>query len=351
MITSDGRAMLFSALKQVDNEVSPSVNIFVSLMDDNGNWGEPIDLGAMINTPGLERKPFLHPDMQTLYFSSDRHGNLGDLDVFKTTRLSEDSWTEWSTPVNLSAQINSPRQEWGYKISTDGSTAYYSDGNDLYTLELPLNMRPNAVATIAGTVRDEAGRTVGVTIRWEDLDSHESIGQSQTDPANGSFYLVLPLGRNYGYYIDDERYFPLSNNIDLREQKKSVDIVKNIQLTSYKQMIEQGMAVQVNNLFFPVNEYVLLPQSENELMRVAGIIKERKLRVEISGHTDSTGDQQKNMVLSKQRAESVRSFLIKQGCDASLLVSKGYGATRPIADNATEEGRQQNRRVELQFIK
>ena len=143
----------------------------------------------------------------------------------------------------------------------------------------------------------------------------------------------------------------LSNNIDLSEQKKSVDIVKNIQLTSYKQMIEQGMAVQVNNLFFPVNEYVLLPQSENELMRVAGIIKERKLRVEISGHTDSTGDQQKNMVLSKQRAESVRTFLIKQGCDASLLVSKGYGATRPIADNATEDGRQQNRRVELQFIK
>jgi outer membrane protein OmpA-like peptidoglycan-associated protein len=350
MITSDGRAMLFSALKQVENEVASSVNIFVSLMDDDGNWGEPIDLGPTINTPGLERKPFLHPDMRTLYFSSDHHGNLGDMDVFMTTRLN-DSWTEWSEPVSLGAQINSPRQEWGYKISTDGSTAYYSNGEDLYMLELPLSMRPNAVATISGTVRDDAGRKVGVTIRWEDLETHESIGQSQTDPSNGSFYLVMPLGKNYGYYIDDERFFPLSNNIDLREQKKTIHIEKNIQLTSYEQMIEQGQAVQVNNLFFPVNEYELLPQSENELIRVAGIIKERKLRVEISGHTDSTGDPKKNMTLSGKRAESVRNFLIKQGCDASLLIAKGYGATRPIADNDTDEGRQQNRRVELQFVK
>ena len=351
MITSDGRAMLFSAQKQVENEVGTSVNIFVSLMDDDGEWGEPVDLGPTINTPGLERKPFLHPDMHTLYFSSDGHGTLGDLDVFKTTRLRDDSWTEWSEPVNLGAQINSPRQEWGYKISTDGSTAYYSNGDDLYSLELPLSMRPNAVATIAGTVRDENGQTVGVTIRWEDLDTHENIGQSQTDPGKGTFYLVLPLGKNYGYYIDDERYFPLSNNIDLREQKKSIDIEKNIQLTSYKQMIEQGMAVQVNNLFFPVNEYELLPQSENELIRVADIIKQRNIRVEISGHTDSTGDPKKNMTLSRQRAESVRSFLIRQGCSASLLVAKGYGATRPIADNDTDEGKQQNRRVELQFLK
>ena len=351
MLSSDGRAMLFSALKQVENEVGTSINIFVSVMDENGNWGKPVDLGPTINTPGLERKPFLHPDMRTLYFSSDRHSNLGDLDVFKTTRLRDDSWTEWSTPVNLGAQINSPRQEWGYKISTDGSTAYYSNGDDLFTLELPWWMRPNAVATISGTVRDETQNTVSVTIRWEDLDTHESIGQLLTDPNDGTFYLVRPLGKNYGYYIDDERYFPLSNNIDLREQKTFVSIEKNIQLTSYKQMIEQGMAVQVNNLFFPVNEYELLPQSENELMRVAEIIKAKNLRVEISGHTDSSGDPKKNMVLSRQRAESVRTFLIKQGCDAALLVAKGYGATRPISDNETVEGKQMNRRVELQFIK
>ena len=351
MITSDGRALLFSAQKQVENEVSSSVNIFVSLLDENGNWTEPIDLGPTINTPGMERKPFLHPDMRTLYFSSNGHGTLGDLDVFKSVRLRDDSWTEWSAPINLGAQVNSPRQEWGYKISTDGQRAYYSNGQDLFTMALPEEMRPNAVATISGKVSDETDAAVGVTIRWEDLNTHEKIGQSQTDPNNGSFYLVLPLGKNYGYYIDDERYFPLSNNIDLSDETENVNIEKNIRLTSYKQMIEEGLAVQVNNLFFPVNEYELLPQSENELIRIAAIIKERKLKVEISGHTDSSGDAKKNMTLSKQRADAVRSFLITQGCNASLLISKGYGSSRPIADNETDEGKQQNRRVELQFVK
>jgi len=351
MITGDGRAMLFSAQKQVENEINTSVNIFVSLQDEYDNWTEPIDLGPSINTPGLERKPFLHPDMHTLYFSSDGHGTIGDLDVFKSTRLKDDSWTEWSTPVNLGLQVNSTRQDWGYKISTDGTMAYYSNGNDLFMIDLPESMRPNAVATISGKVSDETNTAVGVTIRWEDLNTHENIGQSQTDPNDGSFYLVLPLGKNYGYYIDDERYFPLSNNIDLSKEKNNVSIEKNIHLTSYKQMIEQGLAVQVNNLFFPVNEYELLPQSESELRRVADIIKARNLRVEISGHTDSSGDAKKNMILSKQRADAVRSFLISQGCNASLLIAKGYGSSQPIADNNTDEGKQQNRRVELKFLK
>lgn len=349
MIASDGRALLFSSEKQVENELKPSVNIFVSMLDENGEWGEPIDLGPSINTPGLERKPFLHPDMHTLYFSSEGHGSIGALDVFMTTRLNDDSWTEWSTPVNVGVLINSVAQDWGYKITTDGMRAYYSNGKDLYMLDLPESMRPNAVATISGRVHNSKGEPVSVTIRWENLETHEAIGQSQTDPVNGSFYLVLPLKKNYGYYIDDEHYFPISSNIDLREVRKSVKITRDIQLISYQQMIEEGVPVQVNNLFFPVNKYDLLPESESELVRVAEIIKKRNVKVEISGHTDSSGDPKKNQVLSRQRAESVRTFLIQQGCKADMLTAKGYGATKPIADNTTDEGKQLNRRVELRF--
>lgn len=348
-ITSDGRALLFSADKQVENELKPSVNIFVSLLDEDGEWGEPIDLGPMINTPGLERKPFLHPDMHTLYFSSEGHGAIGALDVFMTTRLYDDSWTEWSPPINLGVLINSTAQDWGYKITTDGMRAYYSNGMDLFMLDLPESMRPKAVATISGRVHNNKGEAVSVTIRWENLETHEDIGQSQTDPADGSFYLVLPLNKNYGYYIDDEHYFPISSNIDLRGVTKKVEIHRDILLTSYKQMIEEGAAVQVNNLFFPVNEYELLPESETELIRVAQIIKKQNVHVEISGHTDSSGDPKKNQVLSRQRAESVRTFLIQQGCKAEMLTAKGFGATQPIADNTTDEGKQQNRRVELRF--
>ena len=351
MITSDGKAMLFSAQVPAAHERDTSVNIFVSLLDSVGNWGVPFDLGPTINTSYSDRSPFLHPDMKTLYFSSSGHGTLGNMDVFKSTRLNDDSWTEWSEPVNIGRQLNTAESDWGYRFTTDGKSAYFSDGKDIYNVDMPVSMRPNAVATISGRVIDGDSLPVKVKIRWEDLDSHSEIGESETDASDGSFFLVLPLGRLYGYYIDDDRYYPLSNNIDLRDITEMITINKELQLVSYKQMMEEGTAVQVNNLFFPVNEWELLPQSENELLRVAEIIKMHNFNVEISGHTDSSGDAARNRKLSQQRADSVRDFLIRQGCDADRLTAKGYGASKPVADNNTEEGKQRNRRVELQFVK
>lgn len=350
MISSDGKAMLFAAYYPTPYEKDTSINIFVSLLDTAGRWGDPFEIGSTINTPYVDRAPFLHPDMKTLYFSSAGHGGLGGLDVYKTTRLNDDSWTEWSEPVNIGKQLNTPRNDWGYKFTTDGKTAYFSDGDDIFSVVLPESMRPNAVATISGHVTDGAGKPVKVAIRWEDLDMHKQIGQSETNVADGSFFLVLPLGRMYGYYIDDDRFYPLSNNIDLRDITEMTTIEKDIQLVSYKQMVDEGIAVQVNNLFFPVNEYELLPQSEDELMRVAAIINKHNFRVEISGHTDSSGDARKNKVLSQQRADSVRDFLVKVGCDPNMLTAKGYGSSQPVADNSTEEGKQLNRRVELRFV-
>ena len=111
MITSDGKALLFAAKKQTSHEWGLSVNIFVSLLNEKGEWSEPIDLGPKINTPLMDRSPVLHPDMKTLYFSSEGHHSSGDLDVFVSTRLREDSWTEWSEPVNLGKSINTEGRE------------------------------------------------------------------------------------------------------------------------------------------------------------------------------------------------------------------------------------------------
>jgi hypothetical protein len=240
MISSDGKAMLFAARYPTAYEKDTSINIFVSLRDTTGQWGTPFDIGPAINTPYIDRSPFLHPDMKTLYFSSGGHGGLGGLDVYKSTRLNDDSWTEWSEPVNIGKQLNTTRNDWGYKFTTDGKTAYFSDGDDIYSVALPESMRPNAVATVSGHVTDGYGSPVKVVIRWEDLDNHKDIGQSETDAADGSFFLVLPLGRLYGYYIDDERFYPLSNNIDLRDITEMKTIRKDIQLVSYKQMVEEG---------------------------------------------------------------------------------------------------------------
>jgi len=346
MVTSDGRAMVFAATKTEKAEA----NIFVSVLDENGNWGNPIDLGPMINTPGCDRCPFLHPDMKTLYFSSDRHSTLGALDLFKSTRLSDDSWTEWSEPVNMGKEINTINDDYFYKISTDGKKAYFSNNIDILTMDIPSRMRPDMVATVSGKLTDKDNKPVDAEIRWEDLQSGETIGRSKTNPKDGSFFIVLPLGKIYGYYVDNDSYFPISNSIDLRTEESAVRVENDIPMVSFEQMIEEGLAVPINNLFFNTAKSDLLPYSIPELRRIAEIIKSKKLTVEIAGHTDNVGDDGMNQKLSEQRAKAVKDFLVSEGCDPSKLKTIGYGSTRPVASNKTEEGRKMNRRVELRLV-
>jgi len=353
--SSNGRVMIFAAKSPTDREYVGSENIYVSILQKNGEWGKPFEIGPTINTPFCDRSPVLHPDMKTLYFCSNGHSALGSMDVFMTKRLSDDSWTEWSEPVNLGKEINSAESDCFYKVSTDGKVAYFSKqtnaNEDLYMLTLPEKLRPTPVATISGKMLDTDGKPVVTTIYWEDLETHEIIGQSDVDPSNGSFFIVLPNGKNYGYFIDHKDYFPTSNNIDLRSQDKIVNIEKTITVPTIRKMIDEEIPMVMNNLFFETAKWDLLPASISELQRVAKMIKPLGLKIEISGHTDSRDDDQKNQILSERRANSAKQFLVEQGCDANLLITKGYGESKPIATNNTPEGMQLNRRVELRFVK
>lgn len=367
MITSDGRAMLFTSVRKggynlVDAKPYHGSNlygsdIYISVLDENNEWGNPINLGSTINTQYTERMPFLHPDMKTLYFSSDGHGGLGGLDVYKTTRLADSCWNCWSEPINLGKEINTDQHDWGYKISTDGEKAYFAKGTrgettqDIYYVNLPLSMRPNMVATISGKLSNLQNSIIEGEIVWEDLETKQVIGRSKVDPKDGSYFIVLPLGKMYGYYVEKEGYYPLSDNIDLRKNVQPTKVQKDIKLVAIKEMIDQGIAVPLTNLFFNTNESVILSYSSPELERVANILKSKKLKVEISGHTDNVGDAKKNQTLSENRAAAVKDFLIKEGLDEALLTTKGNGSIKPIADNKTEIGRAKNRRVELRIIK
>ena len=356
MITSDGKALLFAAKKQGEYEDAMSINIFVSLMDEQGEWSEPIDLGPTINTGSTDRSPFLHPDMKTLYFSTNGRPTVGSLDVYMSTRLRDDSWTEWSEPVSLGDEINTVGADCWYKISTDGTLAYFaqegsSDMYDLYSVLLPEHLRPTPVATISGKLTDSKGKPVATVMRWENLETQEQVGVSQTDPTDGSFFIVLPEGKNYGYYIDDTTHFPIANNIDLRDKHEAVHIENNITVTSFEQMIEEQIPMPLNNLFFATNEYRLQPASINELERVVAILKAHPYHVEIGGHTDDVGSDAANQKLSEQRAKAVLEWLVAHGIAQEQVSAKGYGESRPVVSNATEEGRSKNRRVEIRFTK
>ena len=224
-------------------------------------------------------------------------------------------------------------------------------GKDIFSFKIPDYLKPDYVATISGKLVDKSNKPISAMISWEDLETSKIIGESNSNPIDGSFYIILPLGKIYGYYIDNNELFPISNNIDLRKETKASSIEQNIAVVTFKEMIEQGTAVPINNLFFNFGTAGLLEESLPELKRVANIIIKNGLKVEISGHTDDIGTEKQNQILSETRANTAKDYLIRQGCDPAVFTIIGYGATRNIEDNSTDEGRKKNRRVELRFLK
>jgi outer membrane protein OmpA-like peptidoglycan-associated protein len=367
--TSDGKAILFVSDRNgcvggyvpkgtfYNGSYWGNTDIFVCVKTKNG-WSQPINLGSTINTPYAERSPYLHPDGKTLYFSSEGHYGLGRLDVFKSTRLNDNSWTEWSEPVNLGKDINGSGEDWGYIVSTQGDIAYFAADNkpvnmgkqDIYSITLPQEARPEKVVTIQGRVLDDKGNPLETDIVWENIDSRQQVGNLRSDPQTGNYFIVLPIGKNYGYYAEKPGYYPTSKNINLKDNTNLTNVKEDIVLLSKKELINKE--VRINNLFFEYDKYELSPKSYLELDRLIEILKDfPDNKVEISGHTDNQGTDSYNNKLSQQRAQSVVDYLISKGLPAGKFIAKGYGKSKPVASNDTEDGRALNRRVEFKIMK
>ena len=370
-LTADGRAFLFSSERPggvgdfhqgghfFHGLYEGNTDIYVSLKTDSG-WGKPINLGKIINTPYTERSPFLHPDGKTLYFSSDGHYGLGELDVFKSVRLSDTSWTQWSEPVNLGKDINTSSMDIAYKITTDGTLAYFSSnraggkgGYDIYSITLPPEAKPNRnVLTIKGKVTDENNTPLDADIKWFDLVNNLNVGNLKSDPVTGDYLIALPVGTNYSYYAEKQGYYSVSNEVDISLDSSYNELTVNIKMLSLNYMAQQDTSIKLNNVFFDFNSYDIKPESYIELDRVYKLLKDNpELKVEISAHTDSIGSDYYNLALSQKRAESVVDYLIAKGISSSRFIARGYGRSKPVASNETEEGRALNRRVELKIIK
>ncbi|PLX12298.1 MAG: hypothetical protein C0594_02595, partial [Marinilabiliales bacterium] len=370
MLSSDGQAILFASNRPggfnqfpdqdyYHGDFNYASDLYVCRKTDNG-WSAPVNLGPSINTPYSERSPFLHPDMETMFFSSDGHAGLGRQDVYKVTRLSDTCWDCWSQPINLGKGFNTVGQDWGYKINTSGVYAYFNGENgsnkeDIFREKLPEELRPKNVIIITGKVIDPEGTPLHAEINWEDLELNKSIGKATSDPETGRYTIILPTNHLYGYFATKDGYYPMAQNIDLRDEKRVLLKKKDIVLLRIDKLKEMK-AVKINNLFFDVDKSTLKEESIPELNRLAKLLKEvirqdEETQLEIAGHTDNTGSDAHNQKLSEERAQSVVDFLIGQGIDVKHLKAKGYGESDPVADNDTDEGRQQNRRVEFSFLK
>jgi len=159
---------------------------------------------------------------------------------------------------------------------------------------------------------------------------------------------VLPAGEAYSFLARKDGFYSVSENINLKELKAYREIERNLLLAP----IEVGETILLNNLFFDLNKSELRKESTAELERMINLMSNHPaMMVEIAGHTDNTGTDEHNNKLSMDRANAVRTFLLKKGIRPDRIRARGYGRTKPSSSNQTEAGRQKNRRVEFTILK
>lgn len=320
--------------------------------DGMPDWGELTNPGDSINTPGEEISPFIHPNGRDLYFSSDHWPGFGGLDLFHAKDKEKGQWTK---AANLGYPLNSPGNEQGMIIDGTGTTAYYAtslkqEGNmDIYRFQTDAPFRPEPVTYIRGKVTNaKNGVPVSAQVEVTGSEKASPFHIIIRSDEKGVFLITLPPDQDIFFTVNEKGFLFFSEQFRLRDSSTAREpLERQISLIP----AEPGKSIDLYNIFFAVNEFALLPESEPELKTVAVFLKQNpSLSVEIGGHTDNTGTQAFNLTLSGKRARSVMEFLLKNGIQPGRMISKGYGMDFPVAPNDTEEGRSKNRRTTLKII-
>ena len=333
-------------LMTVEREESIGLkDLFVSFVEDDGSWSKPLHMGNVVNSEGEEANPFLAADGKTLYFSSKGHPGYGGYDLFVSKRL-DDTWQNWSKPKNLGNVINSGNTELSIFLSAKGDKAYVAKERDIWEIDNTVKQDP--VALIKGKVYDNKTKKILYTsIFYNDLKSNKGLGKAISDPTTGSYSIVLPFGQRYSFMAEKEGYYAVTENVDL----SNLNEYKEITVDLYLNPIEKGQTIRLNNIFFDSGKYDLLSESNAELEKLLKVLNDNKqLTIEIGGHTDAVGADSNNLTLSNNRANAVMNYLLSKGISKERLTAKGYGETKFIATNETEEGKQLNRRVEFLIL-
>ncbi len=329
-------------------------DLYVSFMNQDSTWTEPLNLGNVVNTAAVESSPFLDTDNRTMYFSSKGFSGYGGSDIYVTRRL-DDTWTNWSDPENLGPTINSPLEDLFFNIPLSGEYAYYSRGvsetnTDIFRIRLPILKTAEPWVTVSGKVAaDKSFDPLGARLIYERVPSGKESGITTSNPETGFYEIQFAAGNLYRVRAEAEGRKSETIEIDLRKVEPN-RVIKNKNLILKPESRQRVAALQP--IYFEVNKANLNASAIDELNKLVVILKDQPSAVvEISGHSDNQGPEEQNLRLSRQRVQAVLTYLSRQGISSQRIQAKHFGSKMPLDTNDTEKGREKNRRVEFKLSK
>lgn len=344
-----------------------ATDIYVAEKNENGEWGEPINLGNQINTEYDEEGPFFVSESNTLYFSSKGHDGMGGYDLYRSVYNPNENL--WSKPQNLGYPINSTDDDLYFTMASDGKTGYYatfkedSKGeNDLYRIYpadgsevKDSDSTISKIDSIKGAVvlnfkvfDYDTQEPITAYIELVDKDTDEKLfsgevtGEFDFSFNNKDSKLVILLVESEGYLFQTVKIKVPS------PAKEQVVLERKLGLRKPKENVANIM----RNVYFDFSKSTLKKESYNEIEKLVKMLNANpSMKIEISGHTDFIGGSAYNKELSRQRASAVRDYIINKGIAGDRVTAVGYGSERPLASNDDEEeGRELNRRTEFTIL-
>lgn len=331
MILASDRAGTFGGL-----------DLFVSTLGADGDWSAPKPLGQEINTGFNENSPFLDPIDKTLYFSSQGHNSMGGYDIFKA-RYNPTTAT-WDKAENIGYPINSSGDDMYFTYHSSSKYAYYSShrrnskgGLDIYKVDF--NQAAVETINIQGLIvqNDSTRETLEAEISIA-LGKDQQGGAKLKSDASGQFKTILIPNETYSISIYKQGYFKFDTVIVAHQ--------KNVEFALSP--LVNGKVFTLVSLNFDRGTSKINKESYHELNKFYELLKENPdLGVEVAGHTEIGGISSQNLVLSQQRADNVKAYLVRRGIDESRLLATGYGSRHPLSKKNTEADKSKNRRTEL----
>ncbi|MCC7246230.1 MAG: OmpA family protein [Saprospiraceae bacterium] len=342
----DGKVLILSAARLNASDM----DLYVCFRKGVDKWARPQHLGNVINSVRRETTPYLSEDNTTLFFSSNRKNGTGGNDIYMSKRL-DDTWLNWSEPETLREPINSASDDsQPYFNMTTGFLYFTSkrDGNsDIYRVRIA-PPQPTEMPVVGRVLNRSTGELVANAIVHYSPDGNPADAGTLAT-TDGTFTIKIAKGIRFDFTAHKPGYYSKPVTVQFR---RDYYFFRPQYIDLYLDTLQTEGEIELKDIFFEQSRAVFLPESAPELERLKTLMLDNPgMNIMVEGHTDNRGSAEDLLALSEARALAIKEYLTGAGIAESRVRTIGFGATKPLNENQTDEERQQNRRVVVRILK